>query len=41
MVLDVKAGPSEAKMQEMNRIGYESIRYFNEIIKALEEDKDT
>jgi len=36
MVLDVKAGPSEAKMQEMNKIGYESIRYFKEIIKALE-----
>jgi hypothetical protein len=40
-VLDTKTGPVEAKLQEMNKIGFQSIFYYKEIIKALEEDKDT
>lgn len=41
MVLDVKNPPNEVRLQEMNKIGFQSIFYFKEIIKALEEDKDT
>ncbi len=40
-MLDTKTGPAEAKLQEMNKIGFQSIFYYKEIIKALEEDKDT